>query len=111
MITVSFGTPAQATAVTSLAPSLAMPPASARRPRGAPPRGGDDAPRNGERVRIVLRVVVAHARFAAMQLRAAEGLRVDILAGRGLHQRRAAEKYPSLVAHDHVLIRHRRNVR
>src|SRR6266436_2960295 len=36
MITVSFGTPAQATAVTSFAPSLAIPPASARRPTMKP---------------------------------------------------------------------------
>ena len=36
MITVSFGTAAHATAVTSLAPSLAMPPASARRPTMKP---------------------------------------------------------------------------
>ena len=36
MMTVTFGTPAQATAVTSLAPSLAMPPASYLRPTMKP---------------------------------------------------------------------------
>src|SRR5256886_7764026 len=50
------------------------------------------------------------SRFAAVHVRATEGLGVDVLAGRGLHQGRSAEKDPSLVAHDHVLIRHRRHV-
>ena len=45
-----------------------------------------------------------------MHVAAAELLGRDDLAGRGLHQRRAAEEDRALVAHDHGLVRHRRHV-
>ena len=45
-----------------------------------------------------------------MHLGATEIFRRDDFPGRGLHQRRAAEKYCALIAHDDGLIRHRRHV-
>ena len=45
-----------------------------------------------------------------MDVGAAEGLGVDHFAGRGLHQRRAAEKDGALIADDDRLVRHRRNI-
>ena len=45
-----------------------------------------------------------------MHVRAAERLRVDLLAGRRAHQRRAAEEHPALIAHDDGMIGHRRHV-
>ena len=46
-----------------------------------------------------------------MQVAAAEILRGHHFAGRGLHQRRAAEEDRALVAHDHRLVAHRRHIR
>ena len=46
-----------------------------------------------------------------MQVAAAEVLRGHDLAGRGLHQRRAAEEDRALVAHDHGLVAHRGHIR
>ena len=46
-----------------------------------------------------------------MQVAAAEILRGHHFAGRGLHQRRAAEEDRALVAHDHGLVAHRRHIR
>ena len=46
-----------------------------------------------------------------MHVGAAERLGVDLLAGRGAHQRRSAEKYPALVAHDDGVIGHGGHVR
>ena len=45
-----------------------------------------------------------------MHVTAAEVLGRDDLTGRGLHQRRAAEEDRALVAHDHRLVGHRRDV-
>ncbi len=45
-----------------------------------------------------------------MHVGAAQFLRAHLLAGRGLHQRRPAEKDGALVAHDDALVRHRRHV-
>jgi len=45
-----------------------------------------------------------------MHVGAAEFFRRHDLAGRGLHQRRAAEKDGALIAHDDALVRHRRNI-
>ncbi|CAM3728322.1 hypothetical protein NOZE110980_12625 [Nocardioides zeicaulis] len=45
-----------------------------------------------------------------MHVTPAEVLGRDDLAGRGLHQRRAAEEDRALVAHDHRLVGHRRHV-
>ena len=46
-----------------------------------------------------------------MHVRAAERLGIDLLAGRGAHQRRSAEEYPALVAHDDGVIGHGGHVR
>ena len=45
-----------------------------------------------------------------VQVAATELLGRHHLAGRGLHQRRAAEEDGALVAHDHRLVAHRRDV-
>ncbi len=71
---------------------------------------GDDRPDDGERVGVVLGQVVRHARGAGVQVAAAQLLRGDHLAGRRLHQRRAAEEDRALVADDHRLVAHRRDV-
>ncbi len=44
---------------------------------------GDDAARDGERMRVVHRVVIGDAGLAGMDIGAAEVLRRDDLAGRG----------------------------
>ena len=59
---------------------------------------------------VVHRVVVGDAGEPRMHVRAAEILGRDHLAGRGLHQRRAAEEDRALLAHDDRLVRHRRHV-
>ena len=71
---------------------------------------GDDAPAQSERVRVVARVVIDHARLPRVDLSPAQLLGGDFLAGRGLHQRRAAEKDGALAAHDDRLVRHRGHV-
>ena len=48
---------------------------------------------------------------SGVQVSAAEVLCGHHFAGRGLHQRRAAEKYRALVAHDHGLVAHPPHVR
>src|SRR5580658_1606637 len=69
-----------------------------------------DAPCDGERMGVVLGVVITHTRLAAVHLRATERFRVDVLAGGGLDQRWPAEEHAALVLHDDVLIGHRRDV-
>ena len=54
--------------------------------------------------------MVDHAGGPGVHVAAAEVLGRDDLAGRGLHQRRAAEEDRALVAHDHGLVGHRRHV-
>ena len=71
----------------------------------------DDRPAERDRVLVVERLVVGDAGAAGMDLRAAEVLRRDLLAGRGLHQRRAAEEDRAGALHDHGLVAHRRHVR
>ena len=46
-----------------------------------------------------------------MHVAAAQRLRIDALAGRGLHERRATEKDRALLAHDDRLVAHRGHVR
>ena len=45
-----------------------------------------------------------------MHIGAAQRLGVDFLAGRGSHQRRAAEEHAPLIAHDDGVIGHRRHI-
>jgi len=74
-------------------------------------QGLDHAAHDRERVGVVVGEVVDHPGRAGMDVAAAEVLGRDDLAGRGLHQRRAAEEDGALVAHDDRLVRHRRDVR
>ena len=59
---------------------------------------------------VVVGEVVDDAGGAGVQVAPAELLRGDLLAGRRLHQRRAAEEDRPLVADDHRLVAHRRDV-
>ena len=59
---------------------------------------------------VVFGQVVDHAREPGVGDAAAEVFGADHLAGRRLHQRRAAEKDRALVAHDDGLVAHRRHV-
>ena len=68
------------------------------------------APCEGQRMGVIFRVVIGNAGAAAVNIRAPQGLCVDLLAGRGTDQRRAAEKNPSLIAHDDGVIGHGRNI-
>ena len=54
--------------------------------------------------------MVGHPRTACMDVRAAELLRADLLAGRRLHQRRPADEDRSRPADDHRLVAHRGHV-
>jgi hypothetical protein len=62
------------------------------------------------RRQIVLGIVIGHAGFFRVHVGAAEIFGGDNLAGRRLHQRRAAEEDGALVTHDDGLVRHRRHV-
>ena len=55
-------------------------------------------------------IVVGDAGFSGVHFGATEFFGADHFAGRGLHQRRAAEEDGALVAHDDGLVRHRRHV-
>ena len=68
------------------------------------------APRDRERVMVVERVVVGDARLARVHLGAAEFLGGHDLAGRRLHERRAAEEDRALITHDDRLVAHGRHV-
>ena len=59
---------------------------------------------------VVVREVVDDAGGAGVHVAAAELLGGDDLAGRGLHQRRAAEEDRALVLDDHGLVGHRGDV-
>jgi len=52
----------------------------------------DDIAHDGQRVLVVVRQMIDHARFARMQVPAAERFGADFLARRGFHQRRPARK-------------------
>ena len=71
---------------------------------------GDDAAGERQRVRVVGRHVIGDAGFPGMHVGAAEILGRDHLAGRGLHQRRAAEEDRALPLHDDGLVAHRRHI-
>ena len=71
---------------------------------------GDDAARERQRMRVVGRHVIGDAGFPRMHVGAAEILGRDHLAGRGLHQRRAAEEDGALPLHDDGLVAHRRHI-
>ena len=68
------------------------------------------APRKCQGVPVVFRIVVGHPGTPAVYIRAAQGLRVDFLAGCRAHQRRTAQEHASLIAHDDSMIRHGRHV-
>src|ERR1700685_1880475 len=72
--------------------------------------GRNRAPREGQRVGVIFRVVIGDAGTAAVNIRAAQGFRVDLLPGRGPHQRRTTEKNPPLGAHDDGVIGHGRHI-
>jgi hypothetical protein len=61
-------------------------------------------------VAVVVGEVVGDAADPGVQVAAAQVLGGDLLARRGLHQRRAAEEDRALVADDHRLVAHRRDV-
>ena len=67
-------------------------------------RLADDAPRQRQRMPVIGGIMIRDARAPRMHIRAAEIFGGDHLAGRGLHQRRAAEKDRALIAHDDRLI-------
>ena len=69
------------------------------------------AARERQRVRIVFRIVIGDAGTPAVNVGAAQRFRVDLLAGRGAHQGRAAEENPPLVAYDDGVIGHGRYIR
>ncbi len=69
-----------------------------------------DLARHRERMRVVVGEMVDDSGRAGMHVAAAERFRVDHFAGRGFHQRRAAEEDRALVAHDDGLVAHRRHV-
>ena len=73
--------------------------------------GLDDRARDAERLRVVLREVVGDARHARVDVGAAELLRRDDLAGRGLHERRPREEDRPVPLDDHRLVAHRGDVR
>jgi hypothetical protein len=70
----------------------------------------DDIAQDRHGMLVVLGQMIDHARAAGMQLAAAQLFGRDVLAGRGLHQRRPGQKDRGLIAHDHRLVAHRRNV-
>jgi hypothetical protein len=72
---------------------------------------GDNAPRNGQRVRVIGREVVRDARRAAVHVGAAEVFRGHDLARGRLDERRAAEKNGARARHDDRLVRHGGHVR
>jgi hypothetical protein len=73
------------------------------------PLGDDFAPEQ-DRLRFGVRRVVGDAAHAGVHVGAAEGVRVDDLAGRGLHERRPAEEDAAVPAHDDRVVRERRDV-
>ena len=71
------------------------------------------APRSRARLRsppLVGRRIVAGAGDLRVHVGAAQLLDGDVLAGRGLHQRRAAEEDRAGAAHDHAVVAQRRDI-
>ncbi len=73
-------------------------------------QGADDIAHDGQRVFVALGDMIDHAALAPVQIAAAEILGADFLAGRRLHQRRAAQEDRALLAHDHALVGHGRHI-
>ncbi len=71
---------------------------------------GDDAPHLRQRVAVVLSEVIGHAGNAGVHIGTTQIFGTDILAGRRLHQRRAAEEDRALFFHDDGFIAHRRHI-
>src|SRR4051794_30455984 len=59
---------------------------------------------------VIFGEMVDDTALLGVKIAAAEIFSTDFLACRGLHKRRAAEKDRALVAHDHALVAHRRDV-
>ena len=72
---------------------------------------GDDRAYQRERVLVVGSKVIGDAGDTRVHVGAAEFFRGDDLAGRGLHERRAAQEDRAVARDDHRLVRHRRHVR
>ena len=70
----------------------------------------DDLAHERERVLVRGRVVVGDAREARVHVGAAELLGADLLAGRGLHERRPADEDRARALDDDRLVAHRRHV-
>ena len=70
----------------------------------------DDAPGDGQRVRVVFSQVIDDAGDARMHIGAAKVFGADHFTGRRLDQRGAAEKDGSLILDDDRFIRHRRHI-
>ncbi len=87
----------------------------ARRSQGGVGRSAvevvDDRPTEREGVLVVERLVVGHAGDPGVDARPAQLLGRDVLAGRRLHQRRAAEEDRARAPDDDRLVAHRRDVR
>jgi len=71
----------------------------------------NDVARDRERVRVVLGEMIRDAGDRGVHIGAAERFRIDDFTGRGLHQRRAAEKDRALFLDDDRLVAHRGHVR
>ena len=76
-----------------------------------PVQAGDDLAPDRQRVLVIERLVVCDATDARVDARAAKILRGHVLAGRGLHQWRAAQEDRARAADDDRLVAHRRDVR
>ena len=59
---------------------------------------------------VILGKMIDDAAFLRVEVAAAEIFGADLLAGRGLHQRRTGEEDRALVADDHALVAHRRDI-
>src|SRR3546814_1223955 len=59
---------------------------------------------------VIIGDMIDYARPAAMRLCPAKLFRRDLLTRRRLHQRRTGKEDRALVADDHRLVRHRRNI-
>ncbi len=70
----------------------------------------DDAASDVERMRIVARQMVGHARQPGVNVAAAQIFGAHLLASGGLHQRRAAEEDGALIGDDDRLVAHGRHV-
>ena len=77
----------------------------------APVQPGHDPPADPDGVVLVLGEVVGEAGDPGVHLGAAEGLVVGLLAGRHLHQRRAAEEHLRLLLDHDRVVAHARHVR